>query len=65
MESIIKMLDSSLDYISHELIDNTLYINVISNKHDLKSPNCGTITNKVHILAMLKVFMTYLYKVRK
>ncbi len=29
------MLDSSLGYISHELIDNTLYINVISNKHDL------------------------------
>lgn len=48
MEIIIKMLDSSLDYISHELIDNTLYINVISNKHDLKCPNCGTITNKVH-----------------
>lgn len=48
MQSIVKMLDLSLDYIYHELIDNTLYINVISNKHDLKCPNCGTITNKVH-----------------
>ena len=48
MESIIKMLDTSLEYISHELIDDTLYITVISNKQDLKCPNCGTVTNKVH-----------------
>lgn len=48
MESIIKMLDSSLDYISHELMGNKLYINVISNKHDLKYINYGRITNKVH-----------------
>ena len=48
MESIIKMLDTSLEYISHELIDNTLYINVVSNKKDIKCPNCGIITNKVH-----------------
>lgn len=25
-----------------------LYINVISNKQNLRCPNCGTITNKVH-----------------
>lgn len=48
MESIIKMLDTSLEYISHELIDNTLYITVNSNKEALRCPNCGTLTNKVH-----------------
>lgn len=48
MESIIKMLDTSLEYISHELIDNTLYITVNSNKEELRCPNCGTLTNKVH-----------------
>ena len=48
MESIIKMLDTSLEYISHELIDNTLYITVNSNKEELSCPNCGTLTKKVH-----------------
>lgn len=48
MESIIKMLDTSLEYIYHELIDNTLYITVNSNKEELRSPNCGTLTDKVH-----------------
>lgn len=50
MKSIIKMLDTSLEYIYHELIDNTLYITVISNKQDLRYLNCGTITNKVYYL---------------
>ena len=48
MESIIKMLDTSLEYISHELIDKTLYITVASTKKDLQCPICGTVTNKVH-----------------
>lgn len=32
MESIIKMLDTSLEYISHELIYKTLYITAASTK---------------------------------
>jgi len=32
MDTIIKILDKSLDYVSHEFIDDTLYINVVSNK---------------------------------
>lgn len=35
MESIIKMLDTSLEYVSHELIDKTLYIIVALTKKDL------------------------------
>lgn len=48
MDSIIKMLDKSLDYISHELINDTLYINIVSNEKTLKCPICGTKTTKVH-----------------
>ena len=36
MEIIIKMLDTSLEYKSHELIDNKLYITVISKNEDLR-----------------------------
>lgn len=48
MDAIIKMLDKSLDYVSHELIDETLYINVVSNKETLRCPECGSETTKVH-----------------
>ncbi|QVK16920.1 transposase family protein [Mycoplasmatota bacterium] len=48
MDEIIKMLDESLDYISHELIDDTLYINVKSNKESLPCPLCGEESTKVH-----------------
>lgn len=48
IESIIKMLDTSLEYKSHELIDNTLYITVTFKNEDLRCPNCNTLTNKVH-----------------
>lgn len=55
MDNIIKMLDKSLDYISHELINDTLYINIISNKRVLKCPICGAETTKVHS-KYLKIF---------
>ena len=32
MDNIIKMLDESLNYVSHELINNIIYITVVSNK---------------------------------
>ena len=48
MDTIIKMLDKTLDYISHELVDNTLYITVISNLEYVKCPDCGVYSNKVH-----------------
>lgn len=38
MDSIIKMLDKSLDYVSHELIKDTLYITVVSNLITSKCP---------------------------
>ncbi len=48
MDEIIKMLDECLDYISHEVIDDTLYINVKSNKESLPCPKCGVESSKVH-----------------
>lgn len=48
MDNIIKMLDKSLDYKSHELIDNTIYITVESNKKSLYCPCCNSETSKVH-----------------
>ncbi len=48
MDSIIEMLDQSLDYQSHELIDNTLYITIKSKKETLKCPDCGYETSKTH-----------------
>lgn len=55
MGSIIKMLDTSLEYKSHDLIDNTLYITVISKNEGLRCPICNTLTNKVHF-RYLKTF---------
>jgi transposase len=48
MDNILKLLDKSLDYVSHELIEDTLYISAISNIKELKCPDCGTKTTKVH-----------------
>ncbi len=48
MDSIIKMLDKTLDYVSHELVEDTLYITVISNLENVKCPDCGVESNKVH-----------------
>lgn len=48
MDSIIKMLDKTLDYVSHELIEDTMYITVVSNLEKIKCPDCGNESNKVH-----------------
>ena len=41
-------LDKSLDYVSHELIKDTLYITVVSNLITNKCPKCSVKSNKVH-----------------
>lgn len=48
MDEIIKMLDKNLDYVSHELIDDTMYIEVRSNKNSLPCPVCNSMSTKVH-----------------
>ena len=48
MDEFIKLLDENLEYISHEIIDNTIYINVLSKNKECKCPYCGELSNKVH-----------------
>ncbi len=48
MDEIVKMLDQTLEYISHELIDDTLHIRVKSTKEFLNCPLCGEVSSKVH-----------------
>jgi transposase len=48
MDEIIKLLDCSLEYVTHEIIDNTIYIEVISNRQASRCPYCGSESDKVH-----------------
>ncbi|SNS88524.1 zinc-finger of transposase IS204/IS1001/IS1096/IS1165 [Anaerovirgula multivorans] len=48
MDTIVKYLDKSLDYVSHELIGDTLYINVMSNLKSVPCPDCLIQSSKVH-----------------
>ena len=48
MDEIIKLLDSNLEYISHEIINNTLYIEVASTRRTVVCQYCGAETRKVH-----------------
>ena len=46
MDEFIKLLDPSLDYISHEIIGDTIFIRVASNKREIVCPYCGSVSSK-------------------
>lgn len=48
MDEFIKLLDKSLDYVSHEIIDDICYITVTSNRVEAKCPFCGIKSSKAH-----------------
>ncbi len=48
MDEFIKLLDENLDYVEHEIIDNTIYIEVISNRKEIYCKYCNTPSTKVH-----------------
>lgn len=48
MEELIKLLDKDLEYVSHELIEDTFYINVSSKKGTVECPFCGNPTSSAH-----------------
>ena len=48
MDEIIKLLDGNLDYISHKIIDDTIFINVVSNRKEVTCPHCGKPSSKTH-----------------
>ena len=48
MDEIIKLLDENLDYISHTIIGDTIFINVVSNRKEVRCPYCGDPSSKSH-----------------
>ncbi|NFN86196.1 transposase family protein [Clostridium sporogenes] len=48
MDEFIKLLDKNSECIFHEIIDDTIYIHVVSNRKKYRSPYCGGYSNKVH-----------------
>lgn len=48
MNEFIKLLDENLEYVNHDIIDGTIYINVVSTRKDVVCPYCGKISSKVH-----------------
>lgn len=46
MDEFIKLLDSSLDYISHKIVGDTIFIRVASNKREIVCPYCGSVSSK-------------------
>lgn len=48
MDEFIKLLDPNLEYINHEIVDDTIYISVISNRDEVQCPFCGHISSRVH-----------------
>ena len=48
MEEFIKLLNPRLDYISHEIVEDTIFIRVASNKGDAVCPYCGHASSKRH-----------------
>lgn len=48
MDEFIKLLDKNLEYVNHEIIGDTIYINVISIRKEVVCPYCGNPSSKVH-----------------
>lgn len=48
MDGLVKLLDESLEYIDHEIIEDTIYINVKSIKVRTCCPECNTSSQRIH-----------------
>ena len=48
MDELIKLLDTNLEYISHEIIQDTMFITVVSTKTEWICPHCGYLSSRVH-----------------
>lgn len=48
MDELIKLLDEHLDYVRHEIVDDSLIIRVVSNRSEAVCPYCGTPSSKKH-----------------
>ena len=48
MDELIKLLNENLEYISHEIIDDTIYITVTSTTTEWICPHCECVSSRVH-----------------
>lgn len=48
MDEFIKLLDGNLDYLEHEIVDDTIFIYVTSNREEVTCPYCGQSSSRAH-----------------
>lgn len=48
MDELIKLLDKNLNYVKHEIVEDTIFITVVSNRTAVTCPYCGCNSTKVH-----------------
>lgn len=48
MDEFIKLLDPNLQYVQHNLVEDTFYINVISTLEEIICPFCGESSSRIH-----------------
>ncbi|MGL4946401.1 MAG: transposase family protein [Cetobacterium sp.] len=48
MNNMVKFLDDNLEYLKHEVIEDTIYITVVSNRTLVECPYCSKKSKKLH-----------------
>jgi len=48
MDELLKLLDKSLNYLSHDIIDDIIVIHAESTKESAECPYCGELSQRVH-----------------
>ncbi|MEW9576395.1 transposase family protein [Bacillus toyonensis] len=48
MDDVVKMLDEKLRYLSHEIVEDTLFIQIASERLSVICPFCNAASTKVH-----------------
>ncbi len=48
MDEFIKLLDENLNYVNHEIVGDTIFIYVVSNRPVVICPYCGKTSAKTH-----------------
>lgn len=64
MQSLIEILDKNLKYINHQVIEDTIIIQVKSHRHSFQCPHCNKISNKIHS-KYKRIFKIYLFQVKR
>ena len=48
MDELIKLLDKNLQYVDHEILDDTIHIHIISTRKEVVCPYCQKPSSKIH-----------------